>query len=150
MSDGLYYLDTSALVKLVRREPETPSLVLFMQAAEWVSSELTLVELPRALRCAAAGDSSLPLPEWLEQANDVLAAIALVPVTTALLQAAGAVPEPRLRSLDAVHVASALEITAIAPLDGFISYDLRQAAAARLCGLQTFAPGTDGPLPGIP
>ncbi len=149
MSDGLYYLDTSALVKLVRREPETPSLVLFMQGAEWVSSELTLVELPRAVRRAAAFDSSLALAALLDRANDVLAAIALVPVTTALLQAAGAVPEPRLRSLDAVHVASALDIAPITPLDGFISYDLRQAAAARLCGLRTFAPGTDPP-PVIP
>lgn len=147
MSDGLYYLDTSALVKLVWREPETPSLVLFMQGGEWVSSELTLVELPRALRRAAAWDSALALTALLDRANEVLAAVALVRVTTALLQAAGAVPEPRLRSLDAVHVASALDIAQVTSLDGFISYDLRQAAAARLCGLRTFAPGADGPPP---
>lgn len=149
MNDGLYYVDTSALVKLVRHEPETPALVLFTQGARLVSSELALVELRRAMRRAAAWDSSLPLPELLEQANDVLASIARFPVTAPLLQAAGAVPEPRLRSLDAVHVASALDITPIAPLDGFISYDIRQAAA-RLCGLRTFAPGADGPPPGGP
>ena len=145
MSDGLYYVDTSALVKWVRREPGTSALVLFTQGAGVVSSELTLVELPRAMRRATALDSLLSLAALLDRANDVLASIALWPVTAPLLQAAGAVPEPRLRSLDAVHVASALPIASIAPLDGFISYDLRQAA--RRCGLRTVAPGADGPPP---
>ncbi len=145
MSAGLVYLDTSALVKLVRQEPESPALARFTVEAELLSSELALVELPRAIRRAAWLDPVLSLAALLKQANEVLESIALWPLTAQLLQAAGAVPEPRLRSLDAVHIASALDE---APLAGFISYDIRQAAAARLCGLRTLAPGADGHAPG--
>jgi predicted nucleic acid-binding protein len=58
-------------------------------------------------------------------------------VDQALLAAAGALAEPALRSLDAIHVASAIDA---APLDAFVSYDVRQSAAARLAGLRTMAP----------
>ena len=51
---------------------------------------------------------------------------------------AGALSEPMPRALDAIHVASA---AALSPLDGFVSYDERQSAAARLAGLRTVAPG---------
>jgi predicted nucleic acid-binding protein len=54
-----------------------------------------------------------------------------------LLLAGGALDEPALRSLDAIHIVAAI---ALSPLDGFVSYDERQAAAARLAGLRTFAP----------
>lgn len=53
--------------------------------------------------------------------------------------AAGALAEPALRTLDAVHVAAAVDLS---PLDAFVSYDERQAAAARLAGLRTVRPGT--------
>jgi hypothetical protein len=56
-----------------------------------------------------------------------------------LLIAAGALPEPALRALDAIHVAAA---AGLAPLDGFVTYDDRQAAAARLAGIRTVAPGS--------
>ena len=46
---------------------------------------------------------------------------------------------PALRALDAIHIASAADL---APLDGFVTYDERQAAAARLAGMRTFAPGS--------
>jgi predicted nucleic acid-binding protein len=52
--------------------------------------------------------------------------------------AAGALAEPALRALDAIHVAAAVEAS---PLDAFVSYDVRQAAAARLAGLRTVHPG---------
>jgi hypothetical protein len=54
-----------------------------------------------------------------------------------VLLAAGALSEPALRALDAIHVAAAVDL---GPLDGFVSYAERQAAAARLVGLRTFAP----------
>lgn len=53
--------------------------------------------------------------------------------------AAGALAEPALRALDAIHVAAAIDL---APIDGFVTYDERQAAAARLAGLRTISPGT--------
>jgi len=50
----------------------------------------------------------------------------------------GAFAEPALRALDAIHIASATDLS---PLDGFVTYDERQAAAARLAGLRTLSPG---------
>ncbi len=61
-----------------------------------------------------------------------------LPLDRALLLAAGAFAEPVLRALDAIHIAAAVDL---APLDGFVSYDERQAAAARLAGLRTMSPG---------
>ena len=69
----------------------------------------------------------------------MLDAIGLRPVDRQLLLGAGALAEPALRTLDAIHVAAAIDLF---PHDGFISYDERQSAAARLAGLRTFAPGS--------
>lgn len=52
--------------------------------------------------------------------------------------AAGALAEPMLRALDAIHVATA---ASLGPIESFVSYDERQSAAARLAGLPTAAPG---------
>ena len=51
---ALFYLDASALVKLVRAEPETVELRTFLTDADLLSSELALTEVPRAIRRAAA------------------------------------------------------------------------------------------------
>jgi predicted nucleic acid-binding protein len=134
---ALFYLDTSALVKLVREERESDALGIFLEEADIVSSELVLAELPRAIRRAVADDPKLSLDELIEQTSDVLDALATVPVDQATLVAAGGLPEPALRSLDAIHVATALTLS---PVDGFVSYDERQAAAARLAGLRTVSP----------
>jgi hypothetical protein len=55
-----------------------------------------------------------------------------------VLLAAGALAEPALRALDGIHIASATDLL---PLDGFVTYDERQAAGARLAGLRTVSPG---------
>lgn len=136
---ALFYADTSALVKLVRDEPESAALRMFLADADVASCELVLAELPRAVRRAAALDPRLDPETLMEQANEVIDAVALVPLGRALLLAAGALSEPSLRALDAIHVAAAVSLT---PIDGFLGYDERQAAAARLGGLRTFAPGT--------
>ncbi len=74
----------------------------------------------------------------IERASELLEAVALRPVDRGLLLAAGALSEPALRALDAIHVATAIDVF---PHEGFVSYDKRQSAAARLAGLRTFAPG---------
>lgn len=135
----LFYADASALVKLVRDEPESPALRAFVAGADLVSCELVLTEVPRAIRRAAAHDPTLPLELLLARAGEALAAIALAPLDRSLLVAAGALAEPALRALDAIHVAAAVGLS---PLDAFVGYDDRQAAAARLAGLRTKAPGT--------
>lgn len=135
---SLYYLDSSALVKLVRDEPESADLRTFLAVDDLVSSELALTEVPRAIRRAAAVEPTLPSAQLIERAEELLDTVALLPLDRALLTTAGALVEPVLRALDAIHLATALDLGSI---DAFVSYDERQAAAARLGGLRTAAPG---------
>jgi hypothetical protein len=135
---ALFYADASALVKLVRDEPESDALRAFLAGADLVSSELVLTEVPRAIRRAAAHDPRLALDLLMARAAEIVDAVALLPLDRALLLAAGASAEPALRALDAIHIAAAVDLS---PLDGFVSYDERQAAAARLAGLRTLSPG---------
>ena len=136
---ALFYVDASALVKLVRDEPQSDALRAFLADADIVSCELVLTEVPRAIRRAAAGDPRLPLEVLIARAAETIEAVALLPIDRALLLAAGALMEPALRALDAIHVAAAADLS---PLDAFVSYDERQAAAARLAGLRTITPGS--------
>ncbi len=136
---ALLYADASALVKLVRDEPESAALRNFLLEADLVSCELVLTEVPRAIRRAAAHDPHLPLDTLTGRAGDVLDGLALLALDGGLLAAAGALAEPALRALDAIHVTAAVDLS---PLDAFVSYDLRQSAAARLAGLRTIAPGS--------
>jgi predicted nucleic acid-binding protein len=135
---ALFYADASALVKLIRQEPETAALGTFLAGADIISSELALTEVPRAVHRAVADDPALPLDELLARADEVLQALALLPIDRGLLLGAGALAEPTLRALDAIHIASAV---AVLPIDAFVTYDDRQGAAARLAGLRTVAPG---------
>lgn len=135
---ALFYADASALVKLVREESESAALGTFLAGADIISSELVLTELPRAVHRAASDDPALPLDALLARTDDVLQALALLPIDRGLLLAAGALAEPMLRPLDAIHIASAV---AVLPIDAFVTYDDRQGAAARLAGLRTVAPG---------
>ena len=133
------YADASALVKLIADEPYSPALEAYVAEAELLSSELVLGEVPRALRrIAAAGSAREQLEPQLERAYGLLDEIALHPVEAPILEAAGAAELPALRTLDAVHVVTALYLQ---PIDAFLTYDVRQAASARLAGLRTVAPG---------
>lgn len=136
---AVFYADASALVKLVRDEAESDALRTYLDGADLVSSELVLTEIPRAVRRAVAKEPKLPLDLLLERAGKLIEVLALRPLDRALLAAAGALAEPALRALDAIHVASAVDLD---PVEAFVTYDERQAAAARLAGLRTMAPGT--------
>ena len=128
--ERLVYLDASALVKLVVAEQESAALAAALGRDRLVSSELALAEVPRAVR--AAGGRDVPL-ERLMRGLDFVA------LTRRVLAAAGSFEDRYLRTLDAIHVASALEI---APdLHAFITYDAAQARAARQAGLPLAAPG---------
>jgi uncharacterized protein len=135
---AVVYADASALVKLVREEAESDALRAYLNGADLVSSELVLTEIPRAVRRAVAQDPVLPLDLLLERTGELIDVLALRPLDRALLAGAGALAEPVLRALDAIHVASAVDLD---PLEAFVTYDERQAAAARLAGLRTMAPG---------
>ncbi len=138
LSLALFYADASAIVKLVRDEPESDTLRAFLADADLVSCELLVTEVPRAIRRAVANDPRLPLDDLIVRAGEILDTLALLPLDRALLIGAGALAEPALRTLDAIHVIAAADL---APLDAFVSYDERQAAAARLAGLRTVSPG---------
>jgi predicted nucleic acid-binding protein len=135
---AVVYADASALVKLVREEGESGALRAYLDGADLVSSELVLTEIPRAVRRAVAQDPALPLELLLERAGELIEVLALRTLDRALLAGAGALAEPALRALDAIHVASAVDLD---PVEAFVTYDERQAAAARLAGLRTMAPG---------
>ncbi|MGC1164542.1 MAG: type II toxin-antitoxin system VapC family toxin [Solirubrobacterales bacterium] len=132
------YADASALVKLVREEVESRALRTYLEGADLVSSELVLTEIPRAVHRAVGHDPALPLDLLLDRAGALIDALALRPLDRALLVGAGALAEPALRALDAIHVASAVDL---GPIEAFVTYDERQAAVARLAGLRTMAPG---------
>lgn len=135
---AVFYADTSALVKLVREEAESDALRVYLTGSDLVSSELVLTEIPRAARRAVALDPALPLELLLSRVDELVDALALRAADWALLAGAGSLAEPALRALDAIHVASAV---GLGPLEAFVTYDERQAAAARLAGLRTVAPG---------
>jgi predicted nucleic acid-binding protein len=128
------YFDTSALAKLVLTEAETPALNAWLDDRRdlpRVSSSLARVELVRAVR--AEGDAAI------RTATLILVELDEMPMTTDLLDAAGALALP-LRSLDAIHLASALRIRAY--LDAFVAYDKRLLTAADEMGLPIASPGT--------
>lgn len=131
------YADASALVKLLADEQHSKELRRYLADADLLSSELSLAEVPRALRRRPPPDEAL-LEARLERARELLGGVAMHPLKALLLEVAGAFEEPSLRALDAVHVATAL---CLQPLDAFVTYDVRQAASARLAGLRTVSPG---------
>jgi predicted nucleic acid-binding protein len=133
------YADASALTKLVAKEPESAALSAFVAGVQLLSSELVRAEVPRAVRRIASEDRSLELEELLLRSDELLDASTLAPVESITLQAAGEIPVLGLRTLDAIHVITAIYLD---PIDAFLTYDVRQAASARRAGLRTVAPGT--------
>jgi uncharacterized protein len=103
-----------------------------------ISSELALTEVPRGLRSTYEEEPDFNLAASLMKAEIVLEDIALHPIECGCLRRAGRVFHPRLRSLDAIHVMTALELR---PIEAFMSYDKRQIEAARRAGLPIVSPG---------
>ena len=119
----MIYLDTSAFVKLIREERETPALQAFLldrPAGPLVSSALLVVETRRAVLREA--------PDQLARADLLLTRMDQVDVTRSVLEAASRLPDPVLRSLDAIHLATALQLKG--DLEALVTYDGRLAAAA--------------------
>jgi predicted nucleic acid-binding protein len=129
------YLDSSALVKLLIDEPESDDLERHLVGDDrrvW-SSALARVEVTRAVSVAAL------IGRAGSEVEARLRAWTLVAVTDAVLADAAALASARLRSLDAIHLASARAI----PTDEFITYDERLAEAARGQGMTVVQPGAE-------
>jgi predicted nucleic acid-binding protein len=99
---------------------------------------LAVTEVPRAIRHKAAADPGIDLALSLRRSEIVLEKIALFPIDRLTLWRAGRIFDPHLRSFDAVHVTTALELR---PIRAFVTYDKRQGAAARDAGLLAVSPG---------
>lgn len=127
------YLDSSAFVKLAVEEPETAALQRFVAdraGSRRVSSALLRTEALRAVRHLGA--------EALATVREGLRRVDLVGIDDRILDAAGTL-EPRvLRTLDAIHMATAQAVGD--DLDVIVTYDDRMIEAARLLGLLTATP----------
>jgi hypothetical protein len=125
------YVDSSALVKLAIREPESAVLRRYLgRHRPLVSSALARTEVARAL---------LPLgPDAVRRGREVLARVDLLRVNDRVLDAAGLLPPADLRSLDAIHLASAEQLGS--DLRGFVTYDDRLATAATGRGFRVIRP----------
>jgi predicted nucleic acid-binding protein len=127
------YLDSSALLKLVVHETETPALEADLANRDGVvTSRLAVLECRRAARRASH-------PRVLQRVDDVFDALYLIEMTPAILEQAAALGPPLLRSLDGIHLATALSIDE--PTLELITYDARLAAAAKAYGLVAVHPG---------
>jgi predicted nucleic acid-binding protein len=124
-------LDSSAIVKLVIEEPESAALLRYVRRrTPLVSSALARTEVLRAL--LLEGEAGLA------RGRAVLARIDLVRVHDRVLDAAGTLLPAGLRSLDAIHLASARLLGR--DLRSIVTYDRRLIDAARQVGLLTASP----------
>jgi len=124
------YVDTSALVKLVIPETESASMREYVTDT-LVTSALTAAELRRTVRRMA--------PHLMVEAEQVLGQVTQLSIDADVLRSAGGLDPLSLRTLDAIHLATALRVRD--ELDAFVAYDSRLLEAARLAGIPTASPG---------
>jgi predicted nucleic acid-binding protein len=129
----LIYIDTSALLKLVRDGAESAALREYLEAdtpPALVSSALLTVEARRGTMRSN--------PARMPRVDVLLATVTQVEISAAVVESAGRLPDPMLRSLDAIHLATALLVRE--ELEVLLSYDDRLLAAADAHGIPTAAP----------
>jgi predicted nucleic acid-binding protein len=130
---SLYYADTSAVIKLLVEETDSKAFAAFYDAhddAEWVSSALLRIELTRVVLRAT--------PAMLPDARELLLAFSYIAIDDEIVDAAMNEPDRGLRSLDAIHLATA---RILAPeLDGLLTYDDRLGKTATDAGLPVASP----------
>lgn len=134
----MIYLDSSALMKLVRVEGETAALrdwLTLRPEQPVVTSELGRVEVLRAAR--RVGD------RVLTEARALVGDLDLVPLDRAVQDLASDIGVPPLRTIDALHLASAVLLSG--QLTAFVAYDHRLISAAMAAGLVVATPGRPPP-----
>lgn len=127
---SIWYLDTSAALKLLIEEPESPALAQTVdgEQPDLVAGWLLETELRRAAqRLPALG---------MDVVSEFLAGVSLYEMPGSLFREAGILPGETLRSLDALHLAAAVRIG----VDLVLTYDVRMADSARLLGLPVLSP----------
>ena len=127
---SFWYLDTSAALKLLIEEPESPALAQTVdrEQPDLVAGWLLETELRRAAqRLPALG---------MDVVSEFLAGVSLYEMPGSLFREAGILPGETLRSVDALHLAVAVRIG----VDLVLTYDVRMADSARLLGLPVLSP----------
>jgi hypothetical protein len=128
---GIAYLDSSAVVKTIVEESESGALRRFLRDFEThASSELARTEVVRAVRRAQ--------PHALRRAFAALERLVLVELDAGILDAAGLLEPDTLRTLDALHLATAQSLSR--QLASFVTYDERMSVAGTALGLPVEAP----------
>jgi len=128
---GLLYLDSWAIVKLVVPEPETKALRELLRSwPERVSSVVARIEVERAARRIGAGG--------VRRARTVLSRVALIELDDDVVRTAAALEPPALRTLDAIHLATALSLGE--DLGALCAYDARLGEAAVSKTMEVFSP----------
>ncbi|MGI9004036.1 MAG: type II toxin-antitoxin system VapC family toxin [Pseudonocardia sp.] len=142
----MIYLDSCALVKLVRDEDDSVALQSWLDERPdepAITSELARTELLRVIRRNNHTDQGIvidpdALAAELAAAAEIIDGMSMLAVTTEVLDGAGAIESPMLRTLDAIHLASATELD---PSDlRVVTYDRRLAECVRAAGLKIEAP----------
>jgi predicted nucleic acid-binding protein len=129
----LIYFDTSALMKLVVTEDETPALEAWLDEhpeQPWATSDLTRVELLRG--------TMRRQPMALLQAQQLITRMIRIPLSDGILLYASTCQPPTLRSLDAIHLASVMEFRK--EVDWMVVYDKRLLEVANLNGINVVSP----------
>jgi uncharacterized protein len=129
----MIYLDSAAVVKLVHAEPESPALRAWLNEraeTDWTSSVLVEIESFRALARYA--------PEAVTRLHLVLDQIELIDMSPRVRNLAQTVRPVTIRSLDAIHLGTAMTLRA--NLTSFVTYDKRLLEAATAAGLPTDSP----------
>lgn len=126
------YLDGSAFVKLVVEEVESAAVRMFLanHSARRVSSALLRTESLRAVRHLG--------PDALATVREGLRRVDLIGIDDRILDAAGILEPQVLRTVDAIHLATAMAVGD--DLEAIVTYDERMVEAARLMGLSTATP----------
>ena len=125
------YLDASAALKLIRDEVESDALAQFLQQLTGPLSVMSSMLLETEIRRMAVRDG---IPQ--EVVSRALRKISLIELDRDHFRAAGLLPDTRLRSLDALHLVSAMQADA----DVVVAYDIRFLEAARTIGMRTTSP----------
>jgi hypothetical protein len=129
----MIYLDSSALLKLLFEERESGALAAWIAErteTPMVSSELAKVEVVRATRRL---DTAV-----VPAARALVSQLDLIPLSSGLIEEATDAGEPLLRTLDAIHLASAMSIRD--ELTAFVAYDNRLLTAAQDAGIEPISP----------
>ena len=127
----MWYIDSSAIIKLIKLEKESAALIKKLPSG-LIASRISRIEVTRTIIRYE--------PDLLDATYDVLADIQMVPVEDAIITIAENLPQfIDLRSLDSLHIASALSIKNV--LKGVITYDREMVKAAVALGFKTLSPG---------